>query len=117
MTKGKNKLLRYLALALCLLLLWGQAAVAAPAVPLAFTPVDAGLTPGDLVNPGAGVSGGQDMPAAEEVVRATIVLDEPSLLDKGYSTLGLSGNLGATAYANLLEAGQVAVERQIENQA
>lgn len=117
MTKGKNKLLRYLALALCLLLLCGQAAVAAPAVPLAFTPVDAGLTPGDLVNPGAGVSGGQDMPAAEEVVRATIVLDEPSLLDKGYSTLGLSGNLGATAYANLLEAGQVAVERQIENQA
>ncbi|MBR4445031.1 MAG: DUF4214 domain-containing protein [Solobacterium sp.] len=48
------------------------------------------------------------------MVRVSIVLDDPSTLDQGYSTENIASNTGAVSYRNALRANQDAVTKRIE---
>ena len=51
--------------------------------------------------------------ADDEVVRVSIVLEEDSTLDKGFSTIGIANNKKAIAYRDSLQAKQEAIEKKI----
>ncbi len=109
MTNGKTNL-RFLAvlLTLCMVLTL-----------LAFTPVDPSILPEDLLMEGSQVGGEEtaaDVPADDEEVRAIIILEDPSLVDRGYSTLNLADNQAALTYSDKLMAGQEVALQRIQTQ-
>ena len=56
----------------------------------------------------------QEPHALSDVVRVSIVLNEPSTLDQGYSTQGIAENKSAMAYRDSLKAQQARVTAAIE---
>ena len=55
--------------------------------------------------------------ADDEMVRVSIVLDQPSTIDRGYSTVSIANNASAMAYRDSLKVAQVNTEAAIETQA
>lgn len=54
---------------------------------------------------------------ANETVRVSIVLEEPSTLERGYATAGIASNGSATAYRSGLQKGQETMAQTISRQA
>ena len=54
---------------------------------------------------------------ANETVRVSIVLEEPSTLERGYATAGIASNGSATAYRSGLQQGQETMAQTISRQA
>ena len=54
---------------------------------------------------------------ANETVRVSIVLEEPSTLERGYATADIASNGGATAYRSGLQKGQETMAQTISRQA
>lgn len=54
---------------------------------------------------------------ADETVRVSIVLEEPSTLERGYATAGIASNGSATAYRSGLQKGQETMAQTISRQA
>ncbi len=122
MTKGKSKL-RILALALTICMVFtlmpmvSQAASTSSAVD--FTEVDPSVIKADVTNGDAKVEEepDADVPADDEEVRVIIILDEKSVIEKGYSTKNLPDNRAAVSYSDKLEATQANMAKRIADQA
>ena len=121
MTNGKTNL-RFLAVLLTLCMVLTLLPTAGVAVgsssAVAFTPVDPSILPEDLLMEGSqvGEETAADVPADDEEVRAIIILEDPSLVDRGYSTLNLADNQAALTYSDKLMAGQEAALQRIQTQ-
>lgn len=74
--------------------------------------------PEDLLMEGSqvGEETAADVPADDEEVRAIIILEDPSLVDRGYSTLNLADNQAALTYSDKLMAGQEVALQRIQTQ-
>lgn len=122
MTKGKSKL-RILALVLTICMVFtlmpmvSQAASTSSAVD--FTEVDPSVIKADVTNGDAKVEEepDTDVPADDEEVRVIIILDEKSVIEKGYSTKNLPDNRAAVSYSDKLEANQANMAKRIADQA
>lgn len=122
MTKGKSKL-RILALALTICMVFtfmpmvSQAASTSSAVD--FTEVDPSVIKADVTRDDAKMEEepDADVPADDEQVRVIIILDEKSVIEKGYSTKNLPDNRAAVAYSDKLETKQVDMAKRIADQA
>ena len=117
MNKNKWRALFALLLALCML---GQtvaiAAEAQPADELSFSLVDDSAV-------SASIAGAEDTSAAEQekqyadtdIVRVSIMMEGPSTIDQGYSTLGIAQNADAMEYHQQAIDNQITVQRSIES--
>ena len=122
MRKGRCNL-RFLAgvLAVCMAapLLPGAGAAAGASSAVAYTQVDPSVLPGPLPQEGAVVeeAPATDVPADDEAVRVVILLEDASVVGRGFSTLGLADNPSALAYSDGLIGKQDDVRKRIETQA
>lgn len=122
MTKGKSNL-RILALVLTICMVFtlmpmvSQAASTSSAVD--FTEVDPSAVKVNPTKDDAKVEEQPvaDVPADDEDVRVIIILDEKSVIEKGFSTKNLPDNKAAVSYNDKLESSQAVVAKRIADQA
>ncbi|MGX8698563.1 MAG: S8 family serine peptidase, partial [bacterium] len=117
----KHNWKRLLSVALSLVMLLGMAvpglAVGTSGSAKGLTWEKVELTAADRARLAAGVEGYVEKPLheAKDLVRVSIVLDQPSTIDAGYSTMGIAQNKSAVAYRQELKANQALVTKQIMN--
>lgn len=116
--KGSIRLLSWL-LALCMLISIAPMASAAPEdgsnVQFYETEVPEGVDLGTERTPGktADKAVAEETIADTDLVRVAIVLMEPSVLEKGFSTMGLAENIQAMTYSDTLRSSQDVVAQRI----
>ncbi len=120
MKKEKNfKKLLSLALVFCLILSLSVPAAAAEDVPevesLRFEQVDNSLIEGARIDEDAVDGAAADAEYKDdEIVRVSIILEEDSVVDAGYSTEDILDNSAALAHMNKVKSNQKTIQRRIE---
>ena len=82
--------------------------------PLSFEKIEDGEAPSNFVHE---MEEHTEEPqyADTDTVRVSIVLEQPSTLERGYSTMGIANNTDAMAYRNSLKEAQAHVTADIES--
>lgn len=115
MTNGKTKL-RFLAvvMTLCMALTLLPVSSSAAGQAVTYSQVDNSVLSAEVTQGNGSFLGEEDAPPEDETVRAVIFLKDASLVDSGYSTMGLADNAAAMAYSDKLVNTQDSVIRRIE---
>lgn len=85
--------------------------------PLAYTKMDTEIAPGLVDSPAVDQAEEEAVYDAEDMVRAFIVLNGKSTMEKGYATAGIASNQAAEQYAESLKRSQETVAQRISAQA
>ena len=117
MKLSNGKRIFSLLLALCMVLTLVPGGIAQARNDLAsYTPIDPGTVSAAPMEEPMEDTAQQPVYDLNETVRVFIVMEEPSVMEKGFSTANIASNTAAMNYRASLEAQQLAVARSISRQ-